>query len=264
MWNVKSKNKKMIRFWQCVKWHHFSVLAISLVSMVLVKPAEATVIVRSFFTMPALSLIWVDGRADQVFDNDVVTQGATINPLDVSVSALVTNGNESWNSIGTGSATWMNAADGLVIFDDIGWITSNVTSSAAGSLNTGIWSYTFIADTDGLFTLDWNAMIDTATTNSQGLVGFTFGWTGAGGGRRIYLNGSHSLTRAIVSGTQYTVGISSFANLGAAAGGVGNRITLMDGVFDWRMDMASVPIPAAAWLFGSAFLGLGLVKRKRA
>jgi hypothetical protein len=32
----------------------------------------------------------------------------------------------------------------------------------------------------------------------------------------------------------------------------------------WSKELSPVPIPAAAWLFGSALLGLGVVKRKRA
>jgi hypothetical protein len=33
---------------------------------------------------------------------------------------------------------------------------------------------------------------------------------------------------------------------------------------NFQMEVAAVPIPAAAWLFGSALLGLGAIKRKRA
>ena len=49
--------------------------------------------------------------------------------------------------------------------------------------------------------------------------------------------------------------------------GGGNQLfdyRLAEGTSGTSWSVASVPLPAAAWLFGSALLGLGVIKRKKA
>jgi hypothetical protein len=59
----------------------------------------------------------------------------------------------------------------------------------------------------------------------------------------------------IATDTLTTISFVESINLG-----IGNNDPMIDNVI---FDMAPVPIPAAAWLFGSAILGLGVVKRNR-
>lgn len=60
----------------------------------------------------------------------------------------------------------------------------------------------------------------------------------------------------IATDTLTTISFVESVNLG-----IGNNDPIIDNVI---FDMAPVPIPAAAWLFGSALLGLGVVKRRKA
>ena len=60
------------------------------------------------------------------------------------------------------------------------------------------------------------------------------------------------------AGFQYTFSFASGGQVNQNVGSVNFALALRNG------DVGVVPIPAAAWLFGSALLGLGIVKRKRA
>lgn len=227
------------------------VLLIGLISV----PASATTILCSEFTMQADA----DAGSGVITDSDGASQCGTINPLSASVNALATDAAAWSNAFGSGSATWANAAQGQVHFDDVGWITQDVVSGSAAVFNGMDWSYTFIADLDGFFTLDWNILEDPATTSNFGLNGFSFTWTGAGGGIFMDLNTVGNLSRAIVAGTQYTVGINNQANI---FGALGTRTAFMDGWFDWQMPM-SVPEPGTLALLGIGLAGMGLARRRK-
>ena len=88
---------------------------------------------------------------------------------------------------------------GLVTFDDVGWDTVAVIS---GEVQAGVsWSYTFIADTNGFFTLIWDIDSDPTTTNLLDLNPFNFEWSGAGAGAVMGVDTTSSVVRAIVAGT---------------------------------------------------------------
>ena len=165
---------------------------------------------------------------------------------------------------GSASATWVNAAQGQVRFNDIGFDSLNNTSislaNIAGGAGTVAWSYSFIADVTGQFTLDWSVFVQDVTTISFGLHGFRFQMLEAGGGQTLMNVGdigttnTGTTTRNIIANQQYTAEVLLNAGL---FGGIATRTAFMDGTFDWSMDSGpfeSVPEPTSTGLF---LLGLG-------
>lgn len=218
------------------------------------KQAAATVVLSSEFTMAAQAQ--ADGSG-LVIDTDSESQGATINPLGpVTVSALAVDGNASVNVVGTGGATWSDPSQGQVLFQDVGWITNDVSSGLAWPFGNDPtengWIYTFMADVDGLLSLDWNITVDPRSTNTFGLGGFRAFWSALAGSTLLELNTSGTLTRDIVEGLIYTVRIANNANI---AGALGSQTALMDATFDWSIDTAATPVPEPTTL---ALMGLGL------
>lgn len=74
---------------------------------------------------------------------------------------------------------------------------------------------------------------------------------------------SGTTTRNIVAGMQYTALIETNSGL---FGGIGDRVSHMDGTFDWSMDSgpsASVHEPTTLVLLGLGIFGLGFNKRRK-
>jgi hypothetical protein len=195
-----------------------------------------------------------DAGGGFVNNTDTQLQGATVNPLIASVDAIAVSGNASVDTHADAAATWTDAASGNVTFRSVGWRASNVTfGNSLVDMGTD-WQYTFTADATGLFTMDWNIFDSGGSNDTFGLNGFIFDWSGAGGSVFLDFASSGALTRAIVAGTTYTVGLENVANIG---GGLGTRAAHMDGLFDWSMDtgMDTAPVPEPSIL---ALMGLGL------
>lgn len=231
------------------------VLAITIAAtapMGLVVPSYGTIVINSSLELIAQS----NAGGLTVTDTVFVSQGVTINQLGpVSVSALATAAAGSVLTTGTATATWLNPAAGQVTFDNLGWDIQNVETGFANVFTGSDWTYTFQADVNGFFTLNWN--VTGAGTDTFGLNGFNFVWSGAGGNDFLFLNSAGTLTRPIVAGQQFTVNINNQANI---SGGVSTRTAFMDGVFDWQMDM--IPGPATLTLLGLAGL-MGTRRRCR-
>jgi hypothetical protein len=218
---------------------------------------------------PLGSSFMLEARSDAggaiVTDIDSDSQFGTLNPLNASVSALATSGNASVLSTAQGTATWINSSQGQVNLFNIGWDTVGV-SFGDSSLDIGSdWTYEFIADTTGLFTLSYDITgsgSDEFEPNTFGLNGFYFNWSGAEGTEFLNLNTSATLTRAVTAGSTYTVNIQNVANIG---GGLGTRNAHMDGVFNWEIGAASVPesIPEPRSVVGLALVGLGVFLKKK-
>ena len=201
----------------------------------------------------------------EVIDVASASQGASTNNLGpMSANAVSTSVGGTSITSGTTSATWSNAAAGVVRFDDIGWDNSNYTNQIVSfsSLAGTQWTYTFIADIDGLFTLDWNVLLLQPIGDSFGLNDFRFTIDSGGGQTVMNVNTTGSTTRNIFAGTQYMVEIHTNSGI---VGGVGQRTSFMDGVFNWSMDsgpMNVVPEPAAIALMGLGIFGLFASRRK--
>ena len=206
-------------------------------------------------------------------DIDRQSQLSALNNLSASVSAIATSPGATMEVTGSGSATWVNAAQGQVLFNDLGWNSVNNNGSSladiGGFSGLPIWTYTFIADLTGLFTIDWSVFVHNSTTNTFGLGRFRFALTGAGGGQRIFNVGgigatnSGTSTLGIVAGQQYTARLTNDAGL---VGGLATQTAFMDGTFNWSMDSGpfeSVPEPTSMSLFMLALASLVLGTRQK-
>ncbi len=203
-----------------------------------------------------------DAGSGIVTDIDSDSQGGTINPLSASVSALATSGNASVLSRSQGIATWFDSSRGEVNLFNIGWNTVGVSQGSAVLFNGLDWTYEFLADTTGLFTLDYD--VTGSGSDTFGLNGFNFSWSEPESDDFFSLGTSSTITRAITAGNTYTVNIRNQANI---FGGLGTRDARMDGAFNWRIDTTAVAVPeSSSALVTLAFGALGagsLLKRKQ-
>ncbi|HBL14568.1 MAG TPA: hypothetical protein DD379_24900 [Cyanobacteria bacterium UBA11162] len=230
---------------------------ITLVTMSL-QPAKAAILaLDSSLDLEATA----DAGGELVTDTDFDSQGNTINPLNASVSAFAAFGTASVLSQAKASASWLNTSQGQVVFSDVGWETSNVFSGEATLFNGTDWTYTFFADTDGIFTLDYDVSASTDTTNDFGLNGFNFIWSGFEGNTFFGLNSSGTLTRTITAGDTFTVNINNQANI---FGGLSTRQASMDGNFTWKIQTATVPEPSSILgILALGALGASLTKKHK-
>ncbi len=77
----------------------------------------------------------------------------------------------------------------------------------------------------------------------------------------LFDSGSNLLESTSILGN----GIFSFPSVGVASMFFDNSSTDFGTWYaNWSFDIRAVPAPPAAWLFGSALLGLGVVKRRKA
>lgn len=201
-----------------------------------------------------------DSRASSsvstVTDTDSSSQLATLNPLSASVRAESTDGAASVVSTASASATWVNATQGAVSFNDFGWVTEGVSGGSAILANGLDWSYTFASSTAGVFTLNYD--ISATGSNLFGLNGAAFSWNGSQSFMNINTSGAFS--RNFGAGETVTVILKNNANI---SGSLGTRNALMDGDFGWSMAVESVPdTGTTVALLGLALTGLAFVRRR--
>ena len=198
-----------------------------------------------------------DAGSGTVTDSDTDAQGATLNPLAAAASAMAVSGSASVTAHATGAATWVSAAQGQVLLSDIGWETVNVSSGSATLTGGTDWTYSFVADTTGTFTLKWG-ISGSGTPDTFGLNGFLFHFSGSPN-QTLDVTTAGSLTRSIISGNTYTAQIENEANI---AGGLGTRIADLTGTFAFNITtVAAVPQPAALVLLSVGVLWIALVRR---
>ncbi|HLO86798.1 MAG TPA: PEP-CTERM sorting domain-containing protein [Nostocaceae cyanobacterium] len=198
-----------------------------------------------------------DAGSGLVTDIDSDSQFGTTNPLSVSVRALATSGNARVLSQGSATATWTNSSEGVVNFSNLGWTTTGVNSGSATLFRGLDWSYEFVSDATGFFTLDYNT--SDSGTNTFGLNGFNFLWSGPGGDAFVGTSNSGTIQRAIFAGQTYTVGLRNQANI---FGGLGTRESYLNGRFNWKIDTAAVPEPSAMLgVLAFSALGFGSLRK---
>jgi hypothetical protein len=218
------------------------------------------------------------GYSPNVSDTDAQSQGPTIDPLSVSVSAnsIYSPINENLLATANGSATWTAPSSGLVTYTDVGW--SNTIGGGNANLNSNSgWTYIFRSNVTGWFDIEFSVTADgsssTTTEPLFGLNGFYL-YEGAGPAPpsnatfETKLNTSGTVSLAISAGQTYSVQIQDFANI---SGGIGSTDAFMNGDFSFDVRSQSVPEPsswimavcAALWGAISRIIGLSSCNRKR-
>jgi len=177
-----------------------------------------------------------------VTDTDTDVQTTTTSPLNASVLASSTSGGGTLEASGGITATWIDPDAGQVVWS-VAWSASNLPASSGGlvklpAIGSGDgWLYTFTADADGQFILDYDVSV--GGSNTFGLNPFNFLWLPPGGlppdQTGLSPGTSGSVTKAVMAGEQYTVRLTNNSGLTTTGTTISNRTANMTGTFDWRI-----------------------------
>lgn len=204
---------------------------------------------------------------------DQQTWGVVGSPLSASATSADTDGVASLSAYGTAQATWAAHGNSGAFELDYGWSAHGFSSDPGqvGQLATDRgnlynWSYTFIADADGQFVMNYDV---TGTGTTSGISGFSIitnegpAITNPFLARGIFntsLSGFHDFTDVdqwvlnVLAGTEYTVTVSNASNL---AGSFGPDDAAVVGRFSWTLPGSTVgSVPETGSTF--ALLGVGL------
>ena len=208
---------------------------------------------------------------------DLQSDGGSWTASPASLSANVTaHGNAT--VFGSGSAAWAADGNSGSMTMDYGWsaaagVDALVNTAAAGGAN---WDYTFVADVDGFFTLNYNIVAAGVSNWSRfglpyfGLQGYDIyqgGGTGPGSYNVDLRNAFDPTTNGqyvvpVLAGSLYSFHIVNGGNLSGMGVGQGHGDDVATDVsvhaeFNWTLPGAAVPsVPDATSTL--ALLGLGL------
>jgi len=243
----------------CKKWTIFLILVLPLTIN------EATAIpVSASIELQADSLLSeFDGIT--ITDHTIVNQSSTwvtlLDPLAASVSAIASDSNQTLTVSGSASATWgITGNSGNVEFLNFGYSgdAHNYTVDLRNGLSGQTWSYTFIADFDGIFSMTYDVSVvdNVGPQGAFGLAGWDIEWSGIGGGLSLTdpLDPTTSgiFSRPIIGGQIYTIGLSGGPSL--ATGSSQNDI--LSSHVQGNFSFAMVPEPSTVILF---ILGLFII-----
>ena len=203
-------------------------------------------------------------------DPQDVSQTGTINPLNASAFAIVYDGKYSARTSIEVSSQWTEISAGTVAFNGQIYFDNFPDGAAAEGdfLSTGdptLWSYEFIPDTNGLFTLEW----DTWFTLKSHLSGLTLGEGPASfnyivnGGGYQNISGVGNQTFLMSSGDAFKIDIG-WSGTSPGMSGTAPQVIDYDGTFNWNFETSGtpVPIPTAVLLLGSGLIGCVGLRRK--
>lgn len=249
-------------------------LVLALVVGSFASPTFAVPISSQVFANPSVSL----SETEAVFDEDgnltfvttsasdeaeaTMSQGATLDALSAAQSVAVTPGDNSAMVSVQVDASWVDANQGSVTFDNA-W--ESITPPPIGSLTTtffptAFFSYTFVADANGILSVAFDTLT-AVSPNPFGATGFTLQVDGGllvrGTGPGVVPSTPSGLvTLDLLAGEAYTLTIREGSNASGSLGA--NRQLSNQGTFDWSIvfDQPPVEVPEPGTL---ALLSLGLL-----
>lgn len=200
-------------------------------------------------------------------DSATDSWGTPLAHLHAAVSATAMDANQSLTVSGSAKATWgSDGNSGNVSFSEFGY--SGEASFYSVGLRNNFWNYSFIADSDGSFSMTYDvSVVDTIGSDAFGLIGWDINWSGPGGGlllSDIFDPTAHGLfSRPIVAGQLYTVGLQG--GPGLASGCFPDCSILLSnhvqGSFDFTI--SPVPEPSAIILFLLGLITLNIFHRRQ-
>ena len=196
------------------------------------------------------------------------SQVATTNTLSVADSHTATNAAAS--TIAT--ASWINNAQGNVNFSEIDLFVGVVPVATSGR-NSGTFTYDFSTDTDAIITIDYASAMQASGNSANAFLNaensflvHVIGTNGLVLSDFLGNNATGQFSAALTAGNDYTLTVQRYFIGSSTVQGINYTIIDMQQTanFDWQI-VSAVPVPAAAWLFGSGLIGLiGVARRKKA
>lgn len=193
------------------------------------------------------------------------SQVATINTLNVADSHTVSNAAAST----VATASWINNSQGNVNFSEIDLLVGAVPVVTYGE-NSGVFTYDFSTDTDATMTIDYAVAMQASGSSADSFLNAgnvflvdVFGTNGLVFRSFLGNNAAGQFTAALTAGNDYQLLVKrNFIGSGTFAGATHTTIDMHQTAnFDWQI-VSAVPVPAAAWLFGSGLIGLIGVARR--
>src|ERR1035438_5894796 len=166
-----------------------------------------------------------DLSCSPVVNSNGQSQGATLNPLSSSVSALSQCNGALVNSFADVAATFASANAGSIGFGNIGWSTSNVSLGSAVPYLGLDYNYSFFANANELLNLSY-AIAGGGDLGGFGLNGFSVNLVGPNGNFNfLALNTSGVLSWNLVAGNSYSLTITNGANIMGALGTINESMS---------------------------------------
>lgn len=236
-------------------------------------PALATPIASNIRIVPTVSVV-NGGQSARDEGRLEVGQGDTTDPLAGALSATATAGDATVTAGSEISATWADAGMGRVTITDF-WVATTVLQPANSNFFMqpgGFFSYDFIADADGIFSVAYQVETPIAEPDLFGIGnGFTIWFLDALVGTRRVTTGIDAPGVAnfdVIAGNTYRLSLQT--------SGLSISVPLRDremrqtGIFDWSGPIDSVrppmPVtePASGILLGIGLAAIGFARRRRA
>lgn len=237
--------------------------------------AVSPLVVASVHAQTAISStfhlgVWADANQHYGgYQQDYImqSQGSTLNSYSGTVTVIDNDAANPgrWLRVhSSASASWTDSAHGSVAWRNMGWEHNTIDSSGAKLngfvINGPVWSYTFSATSDALFSLDYDLR---GHGDTFGLWGARIEWSGPGGNLDLINpydpTTQGTFSRSVVAGNTYTVGLFNMGNtftspiLNTSSG-------YLDADFDWRI--GPVPEPSSVLALGG-FVAM-ILRRRRA